>query len=297
MFSKSARVGCLKYEFNGDFLIQLLLMITKNFLGISFWNGSTKELLEAADRQGGLFTVPSAPSLAQMRRDPALMTAYQASDWAVVDGGYVALILRFCFGRRLPRISGLQILQRLLGEKKQRAIPFEDRRILWVVPTAAEKERIDYYLEDCGFPRKHRNWYHAPFYKTESDFQDEVLAAKVKEVNPDWIILCIAGGKQEKLGHYLRTLNGKKQEEADETPETRVNGPVILCTGGAIAFLTGGQMRIPTWADRIYIGWFLRVCQSPKIFLPRYWVASYEFPMLLWEQRGKLFAKKSLPDT
>lgn len=272
-------------------------MTTKNFIGISFWNGSTKELLESADRDGGLFTVPSAPSLAQMRRDPALMTAYQASDWAVVDGGYVALILRFCFGRRLPRISGLQILQRLLGEKKQRAIPFEERNILWVVPTPAEKDRIDYYLEDCGFPRNKRHWYQAPFYKAESDFQDEALAAKVREVKPDWIILCIAGGKQEKLGHFLRTLHDQSGDHPEGPFSTRKAGPVLLCTGGAIAFLTGGQMRIPTWADRIYIGWFLRILQSPKIFIPRYWVASYEFPMLLWEQRGKLFAEKSLPET
>ena len=73
---------------------------TLRFLGISFWNGSTEALLTEADRVGGLFTVPSAPSLAQMQTDPLLAASYRGSDFAVVDGGYVALILRFGLGKR-----------------------------------------------------------------------------------------------------------------------------------------------------------------------------------------------------
>lgn len=273
------------------------MSLFKFFLGIKFWNGSAVDLLKAADADGGLFTVPSAPSLAQMRRDPFLMCAYRASDWSVVDGGYVALVLRFCFGRNLPRISGLQILQRLVGNKDGRSIPFQERRVLWVVPSSAEKERIDYYLEDEGFRRDLRHWYIAPFYKKESDYEDVALAAKVSEVRPDWIVLCIAGGKQEKLGFYLRSMatvssNSCSESDSDHTSGSRRNGPVILCTGGAIAFITGSQANIPTWADRIYLGWLFRVFQSPRVFFPRYWHAGYEFPRLLWEQRGKLFDQK-----
>lgn len=259
----------------------------KSFLGINFWNGNATELLKSADAQGGLFTVPSAPSLAQMRTDPALMTAYQASDWAVVDGGYVALILRFCLGRNLPRISGLQVLQRLVGDKHKRAIPFHERKILWVVPNEMEKERIDVFLTKEGFPKESQQWYLAPFYRTAADFQDAALVSMVASSNPDWIVLCIAGGKQEKVGHFLRSRIHALPAKPAMT--SRPNGPVILCTGGAIAFLSGGQVSIPTWADRLYLGWFLRVCQSPRLFLPRYWMAAYEFPRLLLEQREMLF--------
>jgi len=265
-------------------------MATKSFLGIQFWNNSTQELLQVVDGTGGLFTVPSAPSLAMMRNDPLLTKAYQSSDWAVVDGGYVALVLRMCFGRNLPRISGLQILQRLVGEKEKRAIPFHERNTLWVVPSQEEKERIDYFLEDSGFSHTKRHWYFAPFYKTDADFQDEELEKIVDDVKPDWIILCIGGGKQEKLGYYLRNANIEKMAAATNNNATpRPKGPVILCTGGAIAFLTGGQANIPTWADRLYLGWLFRVLQSPRTFLPRYWNAGYEFPRLLWEWRGSLF--------
>ncbi len=198
--------------------------MTKTFLGIRFWNASAAELLVEADAAGGLLTVPSAPSLAQMRTDAALERAYQGSDFAVVDGGYVALVLRIVFRRNLPRISGLQILQRLVGEKPRRAIPFHERHILWVVPTPADKDRIDYYLEDQGFPRDKRHWYEAPFYKAAEDFNDEALAAKVAELKPDWIVLCIAGGKQEKLGLFLRNNSAecRVRSEKVESAEFRV---------------------------------------------------------------------------
>jgi N-acetylglucosaminyldiphosphoundecaprenol N-acetyl-beta-D-mannosaminyltransferase len=263
-------------------------MKTKRFLGINFWNSTTAELIQSADREGGLFTVPSAPSLAQMRKDETLMNAYQASDWAVVDGGYVALVLRLVFRRNLPRISGLQILQRLVGDKDRRSIPFQQRRVLWVVPTKAEKERIDYYLEDNGFSRKSQSWYYAPFYKKDTDFMDDELMAKIREEKPDWVIMCIGGGKQEKLAHYVRQ-QFTDGEYVSANGDVRDKGPVVLCTGGAIAFLTGGQANIPTWADRLYLGWMFRIMQSPTTFFPRYWNAGYELPRLLWDKRGSLF--------
>jgi len=258
--------------------------MTKQFLGIKFWNSTTQNLLQAADREGGLFTVPSAPSLAMMRHDPLLAEAYQGSDFAVVDGGYVALVLRFFFGRNLPRISGLQILQRLVGERAKRSIPFDERKTLWVVPSQAERERIDYFLEDSGFHSPLRKWYLAPYYQKDTDYEDKALLEMVETEKPDWIILCIGGGKQEKLGHFLRNSWSGREMGVE-----RKNGPVILCTGGAIAFLTGGQANIPTWADRLYLGWLFRVLQSPKTFFPRYWNAAYEFPRLLWDWRHRLF--------
>ncbi|WP_411826037.1 WecB/TagA/CpsF family glycosyltransferase [Luteolibacter sp. AS25] len=257
---------------------------TKTFLGIHFWNRNTTELLATADKHGGLFTVPSAPSLAEIRTDEFLKVAYQSSDFAVVDGGYIALILRIFLRKQLPRISGLQILQRLIGVEKDRAIPFHERRILFVVPSVAETLRIQLYLATQGFSLHQLSFYEAPFYREDEDYQDSNLAEKMKSTLPDWVVMCIGGGKQEKLGYYVRSLSGSLGPEG-----ARKNGPVILCTGGAISFFTGSQAKIPTWADRMYLGWLFRICESPGVFLPRYWKATFEFPRLLWQQREKLF--------
>lgn len=255
------------------------------FLGIPFWNGKAESLLVLADREGGLLTVPSAPSLAQMTSDPMLATSYRGSDWAVVDGGYVALIMRFVFGKSVTRISGLQLLQKLVAPGFAHAVPMERRRILWVVPNSREKDAIRNYLLSGGFDLNLQHFYEAPFYKKDSDFQDVALCEKVKAAEPQWIILCIGGGRQEKLGLFLRdTFN---------VPGKR---PVILCTGGAISFLSGTQANIPTWADRLYLGWLLRIFTNPKLFGARYVEAAWKFPKLLWMCRGSLFVGKEVAD-
>lgn len=250
------------------------------FLGIPFWSADAESLLKEADFQGGLLTVPSAPSLAEMSRDPFLRQAYSESDWAVMDGGYVALVLRVFYRRHWPRISGLQLLERLLGTNgHSRAVPFDERRVLWVMPSADEELRVRNLLDGLGFDPRRQHFYQAPLYRIQEDYDDASLREVVADFHPDWVVLGIGGGKQEKLGFRLR--EGLRR---DGRPL-----PVILCTGGAIAFLSGGQARIPVWADRLYLGWLLRIMDNPRTFATRYWNALWQFPRLLWEERHQLF--------
>ncbi|RYD37538.1 MAG: glycosyltransferase [Verrucomicrobiaceae bacterium] len=255
-------------------------MKSKYFLGIRFWNDKTESLLVSADKTGGLFTVPSAPSLGAMDNDFFLARAYRASDWAVVDGGYVALILRFCLGQSIRRISGLQLLQRLIGLGHNHPVPMEDRKILWVVPNANEQDSICNYLSQGNFELGKQHFYEAPLYKSDAEFSDQKLLAEIKIINPDWIIICIGGGRQEKLGYFIR-----------QHFEQFVRKPVILCTGGAISFLTGTQASIPTWTDRLYLGWLMRIFSNPRLFGARYLDAAWRFPKLLWMSRKCLFAE------
>lgn len=255
------------------------------FLGIPFWSADAASLLREADENGGLLTVPSAPSLAEMRRDPFLRKAYVESDWAVMDGGYVALVLRFVFRRRWPRISGLQLLERLLGTNgHDQAVPFAKRRVLWVMPGADEERRVGKLLAGLGFEANRQHFYQAPIYRSLEDYDDSRLREAVLRFQPDWIVLGIGGGKQEKLGFCLRSALRNEG----------VPLPVILCTGGAIAFLSGGQAHIPVWADRMYLGWLLRIIDNPRTFARRYWNAGWQFPRLLWEERHELFETRTV---
>ena len=258
-------------------------MKTLNFLGLRFWNDKTEALLTTLDESGGLLVVPSAPSLAQMADDPLLKTAHHRADWAVVDGGYVALILR-ALGKHVTRISGLQLLEKTVDNSGEGVVPMKERRIFWVVPSVEEEGRIQRYLEGKGFESAKQIYYQAPFYEIDEDFDDKILQSRVKADAPDWIILCLGGGRQEKLGYFLRL--------ADDGEGPRKNGPVILGTGAAIAFFTGGQTKIPIWADRLYLGWFFRIIEKPKVFLPRYFKAFWHFPLLLLRERKKLFTEE-----
>ena len=71
--------------------------------------------------------------------------------------------------------------------------------------------------------------------------------------------MTLGGGTQERLGLYLKQkLQGR---------------PAIHCVGAAIAFLSGDQVQIPRWADRLYLGWVFRCVSNPPRYMPRYWDA------------------------
>lgn len=266
------------------------------FMGVKFWNADAPTLLKEMDQNGGMLAVPSAPSLAQMSEDPLLKTAYQNADWSVVDGGYVALVLRG-LGRSCQRISGHQLIERLLDPSKEAAIPFRDRRILWVTPSSAEEDRISRYLVESGFDPALQKFYLAPFYQSDADFDDAALKQLCGSFQADWVIVCLGGGRQEKLAWFLRnhaksriSEDSSGQSEDVRAGSFRRNGPAILCTGAAIAFFTGGQAKIPRWADRLYLGWLFRIASSPKTFFPRYLKAFWHFPLALLRERGTWFA-------
>ena len=89
--------------------------------------------------------------------------------------------------------------------------------------------------------------------------RDETLLTLVRAQRPRFIIIGVGSGPQEKLGAWLKG-------ELDYQP-------AILCTGAAIAFLTGEQARIPAWADRARLDWLWRCVSEPRKFVPRYWRA------------------------
>jgi N-acetylglucosaminyldiphosphoundecaprenol N-acetyl-beta-D-mannosaminyltransferase len=86
--------------------------------------------------------------------------------------------------------------------------------------------------------------------------EDSELLAKIIARKPRTIFIQLGGGVQERLGLFLRN---------------KLSFPTtILCTGAALAFLSGEQVKIPNWADRLYLGWLLRCCAKPTVFVPRY---------------------------
>jgi UDP-N-acetyl-D-mannosaminuronic acid transferase (WecB/TagA/CpsF family) len=103
--------------------------------------------------------------------------------------------------------------------------------------------------------------------------RDDALLAKIDSHPPTHVVVGIGGGVQEKLGLFLK-----------ENLRAR---PAIHCIGAALAFLTGDQPAIPMWADRFYLGWFLRLLRQPRIFGPRY-VSALRLPGLIARHRDEL---------
>jgi hypothetical protein len=158
--------------------------------------------------------------------------------------------------QQLGRYSGLRLLRETLPREDVRA----PGNSFWVMPSAEEQALNLKWLQRNGFEALSADdCYLAPRYHRAADgsIEDPALLALIEARRPMVIFLNVGGGVQEQLGWYLRNQLSYR--------------PAILCTGAAIAFLTGGQADIPPWADRFYLGWLLRTLQDPKKFGRRYW--------------------------
>ncbi len=222
-------------------------------LGIRFIDGTPAEVV-AAGLNGGLVVVPSAPVLVEMERNVSLRAALLGADLAITDSGLMVLLWRAFRGERLTRVSGLEYLKCLLRADLLR----ERGPICWVMPNALARDRLIAWSQEQPVTVTADDCYLAPQYAS-GDIRDDALLAWVETRQPGHLVLAIGGGVQERLGLYLR-----------DNLAFRLG---IHCIGAAIGFLTGDQVGIPRWADRLYLGWLFRALSNPRLFVPRYWKA------------------------
>jgi UDP-N-acetyl-D-mannosaminuronic acid transferase (WecB/TagA/CpsF family) len=224
----------------------------RRILGVDFFTG---DALEAIGRlqQGGLVVVPAAPALMHLTDDRDYREALLGADLAITDSSFMVMIWNLLQWDSIPRLSGLQYLKVLLKDGNFR----EPHNNFWIM--ASEKSALTnvLWLRRQGIEVGVDDFCIAPTYG--STISDPELVANLANRRPGNIVVTIGGGTQERLGLYLK-------QHLDYSP-------AIHCIGAAIAFLSGDQVYIPAWADRLGLGWAFRCASSPRVFLKRYWAA------------------------
>jgi hypothetical protein len=127
------------------------------------------------------------------------------------------------------------------------------------------------WLKGQGIQCAESHCYVAPIYETIA-VEDSKLLALLEELRPTQIVIGLGGGTQEKLGLFLRRRLSYTAG--------------IHCIGAAIGFLTGDQIRIPMWADRLHLGWLFRCLDKPTSYIPRYWRARKLFWQLIFDRKA-----------
>jgi len=237
-------------------------------LGVDFFSGSVHAAVETI-RQGGLLVAPAGPGLAHnLVEDAAYTKALAAADVVLPDSGLMVLLWNYWArsgGARLRRVSGLEFLDCHLRDAKARGQLADS---FWVMPSVEEKTgNFKWLANDLGVTIPDGSAYIAPMYPVSGPVEDPQLLEAVRASQCSTVFLNIGGGVQERVGHYLR-------QNLDPCP-------AILCCGAAIAFLAGGQARIPKWADRLKLGWLMRCLDNPASFIPRYWKAKSLVSLML----------------
>lgn len=225
------------------------------FLGIDL---AVAGIGEAAARAcgGGLFLAPSGPGLCDLERDREYRDALLAADVNLADSGLAILLARVLRLGKLPRSSGLGFLEALLDRQELKVAG----ATFWVMPSPESMERNLSWLRSMGLQVAVEDCYTAPVYPRRGPVTDEALLETLRGREVRFVFVCTGSGTQEKLGHWLKeNLPGK---------------PAVCCIGAAIGFLSGDQVRIPAWADRMCLGWLLRCFSAPRKFVPRYLAAT-----------------------
>jgi UDP-N-acetyl-D-mannosaminuronic acid transferase (WecB/TagA/CpsF family) len=238
----------------------------RQILGIKFFIGDARSAVERMSR-GGLLVVPAAPALKDIDCNDAYRDALTNADVAIADSGFMVLLWNWLQRDSLRRLSGLTYLRELLLHPDVRT----PCNTFWVMAGPGSARKNIAWLASQGIAVPSSHVYHAPMYRGEIvdlELVDRLQALRVKHV-----VITVGGGTQERLGLYIK-------RNLDYLP-------AIHCVGAAIAFLSGDQVRIPSWADRFYLGWFFRCVSAPGRYFPRYWSARKLVP-LLWRYRDKL---------
>jgi N-acetylglucosaminyldiphosphoundecaprenol N-acetyl-beta-D-mannosaminyltransferase len=238
----------------------------RQILGISFYVGNARGAIDRIS-QGGLLVVPAAPALKDLASNESYRDALVNADLAIADSAFMVLVWNLLQGDSIRRLSGLEYLQELLRQPAVR----KPGNTFWVMAGSASAGKNLEWLASEGILVPKECVYEAPMYGPE--IEDPELIARLQALRPQHVIITVGGGTQERLGLYLKRHLGKL--------------PAIHCIGAAIAFLSGDQVRIPNWADKLYLGWLFRCLSSPRRFVPRYWSAPQLIP-LIWRYRSQL---------
>ncbi len=229
-------------------------------LGIDFFSGTAGQAIERM-KQGGLLVVPAAPSLREVETNANYRQALLEADLALPDSAFMVMIWNRMQGMHMPRISGLEYLRELLKDDEVR----KPGNTLWVMARDVSAQRNCDWLLQQGITVPMSCVYIAPNYGEA--IEDTGLLEQIERIKPKHVILTVGGGTQERVGLYLKHHLSYL--------------PAIHCIGAAIAFLSGDQVHIPVWADKLYLGWFFRAASEPTRYVPRYWHARKLFHLMV----------------
>ena len=215
-----------------------------SFKEIKFYSGNYDQIKKEFDK-GGVLVAPAASALANIDSDKQYYTSLKKSKIAILDSGFFCILLRIFKFKKVKKLSGFLFLKTFLDNFKNQ------QKILFIDPSRKSNILNIKFLKS----KKIINFktYIAPNYNKK--FIDLKLLNFINKYKPKYIIINIGGGSQEPLAIYINK-------------SIKYNAS-IMCTGAALAFMTGEQAPINKFIDKIYLGWFTRIIWNPKLYLGR----------------------------
>ncbi len=197
----------------------------------------------------------NASHVCMMRRDPELRDACHAGDLILADGMPVVWTSRMVRSALPERVSGCDLMEKLLAEAARRALTvyFLGARPEVVAALAEASVRAHPGLVVAGF----RDGYFG-----EADHAS--IVAEIHRVRPHMLFVGMPSPFKE-------TWCERYRDELDV--------PVIMGVGGSFDVLAGVVRRAPRWMQEHGLEWSWRLMMEPRKMWKRYLSYNSEF---LW---------------
>lgn len=215
------------------------------FLGIKISNLNYKEMREKIvdnTSRGAYVCVTDVGNVIRATKDRKFYKAINDSLISVPDGMPLAWYGKLVGCRKINRVSGMQLLMRLLEEEnglKHFLLGDTEetiRKVKEKAQKANEKIRIS------GFS--------PPFKESFDEFDNRTIFSKIDRESPDVIWVSLGGGKQDKWMH--ENIH-------------RLKKGVMIGVGAAFRFYIGEIKTPPNIFQSLGLQWFFRMVQNPRI--------------------------------
>ncbi len=218
-----------------------------HFCGVKFFDVNYKFILRLLNKKKGYLVMPAASSLVDLGKNIKYTNALRNSTAAILDSGLLCLLIKIFKFCNVKKFSGYKFINLFLNDS------FIKNKKVLLLNSSIKSEKINYvFLKSKKFLNFRS--YICPVYNNRN-IVDQKLFNIINIYKPEIIIINIGGGIQELLAYEI-----KKNVK---------NKMIIICSGAAISFFTGEQVKIGKIFDYLYLGWLKRFLNNPKQYYPR----------------------------
>ncbi len=211
--------------------------------------GFTKVAAGYGQDRFGYVVTPNADHMIRLHEDASFRALYAAAAYILLDSRFLAHVLRFIKGLRLPVCTGSDLTEKLLSNV---VAPDDPLVLIGGSNEQAQKLRERYGLRGLAHFNPPMGFIRDPravddclrFVEAHSPFR--------------FCLLAVGAPQQEAVAERLKARG--------------VARGLALCVGASINFLTGDERRAPLWMQRYGIEWLYRLLQAPGRMAKRYLV-------------------------
>jgi N-acetylglucosaminyldiphosphoundecaprenol N-acetyl-beta-D-mannosaminyltransferase len=226
-------------------------------------------------------------------KNPQIADLIASADLAVPDGTGIVACIRFCYGKKITRVTGSDLAPALIQSGKyriyllgstpeviakaasfaclrqakegksisQRVPPFESHLNPASTQDSDSSATLMNQMPICG--------YHHGFWR-EAEWPS--IAADIAASKPDIVLVGMGFPRQEYILEQLKN--------------TLPQG-IGIGVGGVIDMLAGVQKRAPKWTQKLHIEWLYRALKQPSRLSRLRWIGGFAIYTLTlwWKQR------------